>query len=167
MSNENLNNQEAVDKLKKLVDSIDICLFCTDVNNGKMNVAPMSRQEVDENGNIWFLAHVESHTCKNIEKDDNVVLNFANASNYEFLSVHGTATSSRDLARIDKYWNKMMEAWFEKGKEDPSIRIIQVNPSDAEFWETKDGKVITFLKVAASALTGKSVDTGNEGKLSL
>src|SRR5690606_11043224 len=82
MSKENLNNQEAVEKLKKLVDSIDICLFCTDVNNGKMNVAPMSRQEVDENGNIWFLAHVESHTCKNIEKDENVVLNFANASNY-------------------------------------------------------------------------------------
>src|SRR5690606_8560469 len=121
MSNEQLSSQEAIEKLKQLVDNIDICLFATDIQNGQMNVAPMSRQEVDDQGMIWFLANAESHTCKNIEQDNKVVLNFAKTSDYQFLSVTGTATVNRDQARIDKYWNKMMEAWFEKGKEDPSI----------------------------------------------
>lgn len=150
-----------------MVDSIDICLLGTAIKNGQIHSVPMSRQEVDENGTIWFLANAESDTCKNIEKDNKVALHFADKSNYEFLVAQGTAKQFRDQARIDKYWNKMMEGWFEKGKEDPSIRIIEVKVADANYWETKDGKMITFLKIAATAITGKHFDTGVEGSLNL
>lgn len=149
------------------MDSIDICLFSTAIKDGKMNTAPMSRQEVDEEGNIWFLANLESSTCQNILSDDKVALHFSNPSNYEFICVQGVASLSSDQARIDKYWNKMMDAWFEKGKEDPCIRIIKVNPEEAQYWETKDGKVLTLLKVAATAISGKEFETGREGKLDL
>lgn len=167
MATENLTDAAAIEKLKSLVDNIDICLFCTDINNGALHAVPMSRQEVDDAGTIWFLGNAESDTCKNIEKDNQVSLQFAKVSDYEFLTVAGTASVSRDQARIDKYWNKFMEAWFEKGNDDPTIRVIEVKPSDAQFWETKDGKMLTMLKIAASAITGKSFDTGNEGNLNL
>jgi general stress protein 26 len=167
MSTKNLSNQEAKAKLKELVDSIDICLFSTAIKDGAMNTAPMSRQEVEADGTIWFMASVESDTCKNIEADEKVALHFANPSNYEFLCVQGKASLLRDQARVDKYWNKMMEAWFEKGKEDPSIRLIKVVPDDAQYWETKDGKVLTMLKIAASAISGQEFDTGRAGNLNL
>jgi general stress protein 26 len=167
MSQEKFTNKEAIQKLKHLVDNIDICLFCTAIQNGDLHAAPMSRQEVDDEGNIFFLANAESETCKNIEKDKNVALHFSKVSEYEFLAVSGSAKSYHDQALIDKYWNKFMEGWFEKGKEDPSIRIIEVKPNNARFWETKDGKMITFLKVAANAITGSNFETGVEGKIEI
>lgn len=167
MSVQNLSSQAAIDKLKELVDNIDICLFCTAIDKGSLHAVPMSRQEVDEQGNIWFIANADSDTCRNINADKKVSLHFSKVSDYEFLIVTGTAELSRDQARIDKYWNSFMEAWFEQGKEDPNICLIKVTSEAAEYWETKDGKVLTMLKIAASALTGKSFDTGNEGTLNL
>jgi general stress protein 26 len=92
---------------------------------------------------------------------------YADVSNYNFLSINGSAEVSRDNSRIDKYWNKMIEAWFEKGREDPAIRILKVIPSEAHYWDNKSNKLITFLKVAASAVSGQKLDIGREGDLNI
>lgn len=167
MSQENLSNQAAIQQLKELVDKIDICLFCTDIQDYKMNVAPMSRQEVEENGSIWFIGHKDSETCMNIERDNRVALHFGDPSQYQFLVVSGTAQVSQDKSRIERYWNKMMDAWFETGQDDPAIRVIEVRPENAKYWTNKDGKLMTLLKFAASAITGENYDPGKEGILNI
>ena len=48
---------------------------------------------------------------------------------------------------------------------DPSLTIIKVTPEDGYYWDTKDGKLITLLKMAAGAITGKEIDGSIEGKL--
>src|SRR5690606_41216012 len=56
MSTENLQHRQAIEKLSDLVDKIDIGMLCTfNGQNDYPHAIPMSRQEVDENGNIWFL----------------------------------------------------------------------------------------------------------------
>ncbi|MCY1547814.1 Pyridoxamine 5'-phosphate oxidase like protein [compost metagenome] len=74
---------------------------------------------------------------------------------------------SQDQARIDKYWNKMVEGWFEKGKEDPRIRVMKVKPHEAHYWDTKSNKLITFMKVAVSGITGQKMDVGRSGDLNI
>jgi len=57
----NLNAEEGIKKLKQLVDDIDICLFCTDLKTDDgATCRPMSRQEVDEDGSIWFFSEINS-----------------------------------------------------------------------------------------------------------
>ena len=165
MSTENLSNKDGVEKLKKLVDDIDICMFCSAIKDGRLHAVPMSRQEVDDAGVIWFLGSAESDTCKNIEADNRVQLQFANTSAYSFLAVSGVATVTRDKDRIEKYWNKLVEAWFEQGVDDPKIRVISVTPQNSHYWDTKDGKLFTMVKIATAAITGKDMDTGREGKI--
>jgi general stress protein 26 len=168
MSTENLNNLDAINKLKELVDKIDIGMLCTRVaENVYPHAIPMSRQEVDEEGHIWFLFSAESETYQNLQTNNKVSLLYADVSNYNFLSINGSAEVSRDNSRIDKYWNKMIEAWFEKGREDPAIRILKVIPSEAHYWDNKSNKLITFLKVAASAVSGQKLDIGREGDLNI
>src|SRR5690606_20284529 len=120
-----------------------------------------------EDGNIWFLFSSESTTHKNLQKNNKVSLLYAHVGDYNFLSLNGTAEISRDQARIDKYWNKMVEAWFEKGKEDPHIRVLKVKPHEAHYWDNKSNKVVTFLKIATSAVSGQQMDIGREGELHL
>ena len=46
-----------------------------------------------------------------------------------FLSIAGTAIVSKDQAIIDELWNKYAEAWFEQGREDPTVALLQVKPT--------------------------------------
>lgn len=167
MSTENLNNAEAVKKLTELVDKIDIGMVISRNKNNDLHIVPISRQEVDEQGNIWMLISAESHLHQNLQENSQVDIAYSHLGDYNFLSVSGKAIISRDQARIDKYWNKMMDAWFEKGKEDPNIRVLKVETSDAHYWDNKTNKLITFFKVAASAITGAKMDIGREGTLDL
>lgn len=168
MSTENLMGQEAVEKLKDMVDKIDMGMMGTyQEGNEFIYAVPMSRQEVDEQGNIWYLLSSESETYHNLEKNKNVTILFSDTSNFNFLSLNGQAEISQDQARIDKYWNKMIEVWFEKGKEDPRIRVLKVVPSEAHYWDNKTNKLVTMFKVLSSAVTGQKLDIGREGELNV
>ncbi|MBC8984902.1 pyridoxamine 5'-phosphate oxidase family protein [Pedobacter sp. N36a] len=168
MSIENLDHRDALDKLKTLVDKIDIGMMCTNTSElGHLHAVPMSRQEVDEEGNLWFLFSSASETYENLQKSNQISVLYSDISNYNFLSINGIAEVSKDKHRIEKYWNKMIEGWFEKGKEDPLIRILKVIPSEGHYWDNKSNKLVTFLKVAATAVSGKKLDIGREGDLNL
>lgn len=168
MSTENLHNQEAIDKLKELVNSIDVGMVASFENgNDYPYIVPMSRQEVDDQGNIWYLFSSESQSFKNFQSNNKVALAFAHVGDNRYLSVNGTVAISTDQARIDKYWNKFTEAYFEKGREDPTIRVLKVTPVDAHYWDTKHNKLVTFLKVATSIVTGQNMDLGKEGDINL
>jgi general stress protein 26 len=62
MSNtENLNQKEAIDKLKTLVDDIMVCLFCTNLKTDDgATCRPMTAIKVCDQGNIWFFSEKNS-----------------------------------------------------------------------------------------------------------
>lgn len=167
MSKEHILGIEGIQKLKEIAEGIDVCMFCTDLSARPAEVTPMSVQEVDDTGAIWFLASKSSDKFKNISKDSNVHLLFADNSNYRYLTVYGEAELSEDQSRIDKYWNIMVEGWFEKGREDPDIVLIKVAPTAIYYWDTKDHKMIAFAKVLWSAVTGNKADTGVQGSIDI
>lgn len=167
MSTENLNNTAAVEKLAELVDKIDIGMVISRNENNDLHIVPISRQEVDEQGNIWMLISAESQLHQNLLENNRIDISYSHIGDYNFLSVSGKATISRDQARIDKYWNKLMETWFEKGKEDPHIRVLKVETNDAHYWDNKSNKLVTFFKVATNAIIGTQMDIGREGTLDL
>lgn len=168
MSTENLQRKEAIEKLKDLVDYIDIGMLSTFQEGTDYPYSiPMSRQEVDEDGTLWFLFSSESETYRHLTRNNKISATFSDIRDYRFLSINGTAEILRDQARIDKYWNKFMEAWFEKGSQDETIRVLKVTPSEAHYWDNKTNKLMTLFKVAASALSGKRMDIGREGDLNV
>lgn len=168
MSTENLNNREAIDKLKEMVEKIDIGMVCTNTAEiVNLHAVPMSRQEIDNDGDLWFLFSSQSETYENLQKNKHVSVLYSDISNYNFLSINGIAEVSADKGRIDKYWSKMVEAWFEKGKEDPTIRVLKVIPSEAHYWDNKSNKLITTFKAAISAVSGAKLDIGRHGDLNI
>jgi general stress protein 26 len=164
---ENLSDQDAVNKIKELVKSEQMCLFTTRLSTVPLSTRPMSAMETDTEGNIWFFSAKSSDKNEHILADPRVQLFFSNSSNYEFLSVYGTATITEDREKIDKYWTPMIKAWFQNGKDDPEISLIKVTPKEAYYWDTKNNKAISMLKIFTSVVTGKTMDDGVEGTLKL
>ena len=162
---ENLSDQDAVDKIKELVKSEQMCLFTTQLSTIPLSTRPMSAMEADKEGNIWFFSAKSSDKNEHILADPRVQLFFSNSSNYEFLSVYGTAAITEDREKIEKYWTPMIKAWFQNGKDDPEITLIKVTPKEAYYWDTKNNKAISMLKIFTSVVTGKTMDDGVEGTL--
>lgn len=163
----NLSNEEAVAKLKKLAEDTRICMFCTDLSHVPFSTRPMSVQEVDEGGNLWFLSSSESNKNFEIRQDEAVQLLFANVADVEYLNVYGKAYIYKDKTTIEEKWSPMAKAWFTEGKDDPNLTVIRVQPEYVYYWDTKNGKMVTMLKIAAAAIIGKTMDGSIEGKLSV
>ncbi len=165
----NLPHSAAVKKLKEMAEDINTCMFCTKAANGPalFDTRPMATLKVDDEGNFWFFSASDSDKNFEIKQNEQVQLIYAKVSDAHYLSVSGRATISRNREQIDILWNKMAEAWFKGGKDDPSITLICVKPEDAYYWDTKNGKMITLLKIALSALSQKKMDGGIEGKLKM
>jgi general stress protein 26 len=127
----------------------------------------MSVQKVCDQGNFWFLSASDSDKNQEIAADSRVQIFISNTSNYEFLSVYGKATISRDREKIDEFWSDIAKAWFPEGKDDPRVTVIKVQPEQGFYWDTKDGKLVSMIKIAASAVSGKTLLEGVEGTISV
>jgi general stress protein 26 len=161
----NLISSEAVRKIQDLAKNADICMFTTSLDILPLNSRPMSTAEVDEDGNIWFFSKRSSSKNAEIEADDRVQLFYASKGNAEYLSVYGRAIISTDKEKAKEIWQPEAKAWFTEGVDDPEMSMIKVFPEDAYYWDTKHNKLVALLKMAASVLTGKTMDDGVEGSI--
>ncbi|RNI36619.1 general stress protein [Hanamia caeni] len=166
MSNvKNLYNEDAVKKIKDFVDDIKFCMFCTSVTDMPFRTRPMSTLEVDEEGNLWFFSAKSSDKNDEIKDNDTVQLIYSKNSDVHFLTITGKATIVQDQAKKDELWNPIVKAYFPQGKDDPNLSLVKIKPEAAHYWDTINGKMITWFKMAASAVTGNQNNVGVEGKL--
>jgi general stress protein 26 len=167
MSNtENLNNKEAIDKLKSLVNDIMVCLFCTDLKTDDGSTCrPMTAIEVCDQGNIWFFSEKTSDKNKAIANDKDVQLFFSHPGKSSYLVLNGEAEIILDKEKIEELWTSEAKIWFKEGVNDPHISIIKVTPKNAYYWDTDGNQMINFLKMAASVVTGTNLVTDKQGSL--
>ena len=161
-----LSGAKAVEKMKQLVEKAETCFFCTGAtSSGSTGTRPMSVQEVDEQGNLWFLSADDSHKNEELSRDHSVRLYFQGSAHSGFVTLNGTASVSRDKARIEELWEPIIKTWFTEGKDDPRITVIKVTPTDGYYWDTKHGAAIAGAKMLVGAAIGKTLDDSVEGRL--
>ncbi|TDU80732.1 general stress protein 26 [Prosthecobacter fusiformis] len=167
-NHEDLIAQDAVEKIKEMVARAQTCFFCTCVTTqGSTQARPMAVQEVDDEGNLWFLSADDSHKNEQLAHDPAVTLFFQGSKHSDFLQLNGHATVFRDNAKIKELWEPVIRTWFTGGVDDPRITIIKVTPSDGYYWDTKHGNAVAGLKILIGSLLGKTMDDSIEGRLSV
>ena len=165
-NHKDLQGKEAVEKMKELTDKAKTCFLCTKTSDTlPLAVRPMSVQQLDDEGNFWFLSANDSHKNKEIQTNNDVQLLFQGSAHSDFLSVYGKATISTDKAKIKELWEPIVKTWFTKGVDDPRITVIKVQPANGYYWDNKHGNTVAFLKMAAGAAMGKTLDDSIEGSL--
>jgi general stress protein 26 len=160
--------EEAVEKIKQLVEKAGTCFFCTNMHAGQpFSTRPMAVQKTDDHGNLYFLSASDSVHNAEIENNPMVQLLFQGSSYDSFLTLYGEATISRDEDLIEELWNPMMKTWFTEGKDDPRITIITITAAEGYYWDTKHGKMVSFVKRLVGAATGNTLDDSIEGTIIL
>ena len=168
MSTQNLFSKEGIDKIKELAKDGDVCHFVTSLKSLPLATRPMATAGVDNEGNVWFISKNDSEKNLDIAKDNKVQLFYTNNKSYEYLSVFGDAEIHTEKELVEKYWSSIDKAWFPQGKDDPTITLIRVKPTDVYYWDTKNNKLVSLLKIAVAGVTGKpNDDDGVQGKIKI
>jgi general stress protein 26 len=160
----NDNTARDADRAWDLMKKIGFAMLVTR-DGDKLRARPMSAYlERGENA-IYFLTDARRHKDEEIARNPGVNLSFANASDQKYVSVTGTAVVSNDRARIKQLFSTPAKAWWNSA-DDPNIRVLKITPDDAEFWDSP-GSVISYVKMAAAAVTGSRPDIGDNRKIAM
>jgi general stress protein 26 len=157
-----MSRDEAVDEIWKLAKSIDFCMFVT-WDGERQRARPLSARPNRDQHRIYFLTDVAGAKDDQIERFPKVTLAFADIRNHDYVAITGTATVSDDRARIAELWTAADRAWWDDA-EDPAIRLIAVEPEDAELWRGPN-RIAAAAKLAAAAVTGAKPDFGENAKV--
>ncbi|WP_442592181.1 pyridoxamine 5'-phosphate oxidase family protein [Pedobacter sp. AW31-3R] len=163
---QDLSNESAIEKIRELTDIAKTCFLSTNAGaSPSKGTRPMSVQQVDEAGALWFLVSNDSYTYKEISADPEVKLYFQGSSHSDFLYLTGTAALSADKEKIKELWEPVMKTWFTEGEDDPRIALIKVSPADGYYWDNKHGNMVAGVKMVIGAVLGKTLDDSIEGDL--
>ena len=139
-------------------DSRFVMLTTTDAD-GQLVSRPMSRQDVDIDGDLWFIATRDSRKVEHIRA--NPTVNVTVTSQSSWVSISGRAEVVDDLEKLKEYWSTFAEAWIPEGPEDPNAILIHVDAETAEYWDNPGGRVSSIISLVKSKVTGQPYDGGD------
>lgn len=160
-----LINKEAVKKMQKMLGDGNVLMFASGLGKQPFEVSPMSIQQVEEDGEVWFFSAKDSDRNKNVMEDSRVQLIYSNSSDSEYLSIYGDAEIVHDQEKVKELWTPFAKVWFQGGPDDSNLSLMKFTPEEGYYWDTKNGKMVSFAKMIASLATGETMDGGVSGVL--
>jgi general stress protein 26 len=79
--------------------------------------------------------------------------------------IGGRLTVSPDRARVDRYWNAVVAAWYPKGKDDPHLTLLRLDCDDAQVWISQAGPMRFAWEIAKANATGHTPDLGGRAEV--
>lgn len=156
--------KESIEKLKDLIEGIDFCMLTT-IDEGHLHSRPMSTQQFEFDGDLWFFTSDKTHKVESIRQDDRVNVAYSEPGNDRYVSISGRAEVVKDQAKIEELWSPVYKAWFPDGLDDPSVCLLKIAVDQAEYWDTPSGKIVQLLGFVKALATGQEIDVGEHEKI--
>ena len=152
------------DSSRSLSDAVDGLRFAMVATAGPADVwqsrpLALAGQDGDR---LSFLVSVDADWVGALESAGSpTTVTFSDPGKNTYVALEGSARTADDRERIAALWNPGAAAYFE-GKDDPSVRVLDVTVSRGEFWDGPSGRIGSLLQLASAAL-GR--DVGSEGSV--
>ncbi len=146
------------EKLWSLIKDMKFGMFTTQHANGHLHSRPMTTQnrKIDEDDTLWFFMSRSSEPVADLARDAQVNVAYAHPGDDSYVSVSGTAALEEDAAVKRRLWNKITEAWFPKGVDDPDLALVRVRISHAHYWDVKSSKLVQLYAMAKAVVSGRA-----------
>jgi general stress protein 26 len=152
-----LYTQEQLHTIASKIKDIPFCMFTTSDASHVLSSRPLTTQQIDEEGNMWFFTSDEAAFTHELEFHPGVNLSFSDPGHSIYLSVYGRAQLLRNRDKAKELWNPKVRSWFPGGLDDPHLALIQVRIQTAEYWDASSSKMKQLIAKARSTLTGERI----------
>lgn len=153
MTTSTTEHQEAIDTVRKLIKGIDTAMLTTVTSEGLVS-RPMKTQEVEFDGDLWFLTMKDTSKYEELKDHPDVNVAYAGKS---YVSIRGKAELVNDRAKIKQFWSAAYGKLLDTTSDDPNLVLINIRAETAEYWET--GNLIKVVKRLFDKMTGHKSDT--------
>jgi general stress protein 26 len=147
--------------LEKLLESFDTAMLITRHDDFD-HARPMTVAGVDGASTVWFATSEDSPKAEEIRRDGRACATFQ--SRKRWVAVSGIAELVKDRDKVHQLWKPSWRVWFPKGKDDPSIVLIRLTVTDAEFWDNAGAKGIRWILELLRALLSRRRPSMAEGQ---
>lgn len=165
MTQEHLQNEEAIKKLNELVKDVKVCMFATINTDNTLFSRPMYTMEIDTEGNIWFFTNDNSAKIDDVSKENTVYLMYSHPGHNTYVHVKGNASVVHDKQKIKELWSPAVKAWFPGGENDPALCLLKVETQEASYWDGTSNKFVVFFNMLKAIAKGDKPDNGQFGDL--
>ncbi len=150
-----------VERLAKMMEKIDIAMFTTIGEQGRLVSRPLSTQCASFDGErVWFMTSADTPKVAEISRNPAVNVAYASSDANTYLSLSGHARAVRDRALIDEFWNDAMKAFFPDGKDDPDLVLIEVAVDSVEYWDGPGSWIGKAASFVVARVTGNAEAMG-------
>ena len=149
-----------VQRVAELLKDFRFAMFTTRNAEGRLVSHPLTVQEAEFDGDLWFLVSKSATLVLDAQADERVGVSLR--SNDSWVSLSGTAELVDDPAKVRELWSPTVEAWFTNGPDDPEVGLLKFTAESAEYWDSPGGKIASLFSFVKSKITGEPYEGENE-----
>lgn len=133
------------------------------VGGAPHHTQPMTAFLEPERGQIWFFTRTDTDLAREIAEGKTAMFVFQQKDIQACIS--GQLTLQHDPARIDRYWNAVVAAWYPGGKDDPKLTLLCLDCDDARVWISQAGPAKFAWEIAKANATHQTPGIGGRANL--
>ena len=128
---------------------------------------PMTAFWEEESRTLWFFSYGDTDLGRGAQGGAKAMFTFVDKGRKLWACVGGELHVHHDPARIDRFWNAVVAAWYPQGKDDPRLTLLHLKPDSAEVWINEKGPLRFAWEVLRANMTHSTPDPGRHEKLQL
>ncbi len=130
------------------------------VEGSGQHMQPMSPHLDRDGRRIWFFANRKSDLVEAIGQGKRAHFVVVGDDHDYHACLAGDLAVNNDRARIDAYWSPVVSAWFEGGKDDPDLALLEFRLIDAAVWASSSSPIKFGWEIAKANVTDSEPDVG-------
>lgn len=130
---------EPVHQLWEQIGKVEACML--GIEGSGRHMQPMAPHPDQFAKKIWFFARSDSDLVKTLGGGARAHACFVGRDQDYHACVAGHLSENRVPEKIEEYWSPVVAAWFEKGKDDPALTLLEFNLEDAAIWASSNNPI--------------------------
>ncbi len=139
-------------ELHDMIKDIKIAMLTTVESNGCIRSVPMTTMQTECEGLVWFFTNFDSQKVEDIRINSCINVTYSDIQKNVFVSVTGKAEVVKDPVKMQELWKPVLTAYFPGGLEDPDLGLLKVSIDEAEYWDSRTGKMIQVWEMSKDAV---------------
>jgi general stress protein 26 len=127
-----------------------------------LHAQPMTGERRDGTKSVFFFSKNDSELYEAMKTGKHDAHFILVGKDHDFHAcVMGSLKENKDPALVDELWNPMVAAWYDGGKEDPTMTLLELDLENGRVWGSTDSSTRFGWEIAKSNLIDeKTPDVG-------
>ncbi|SLN53416.1 General stress protein 26 [Aquimixticola soesokkakensis] len=97
---------------------------------------------------VYFITSKDTDLVKAVGEGDVAHYCVTSTKQDFYACLKGSLRISKDAAKLDELWSSVVAAWFDGGKQDPDVCLLELDLIDAALWASTRNPLVFGLEIA-------------------